>query len=230
MRVAVIGSKGFIGSCVVEHLRPHHDVVGVCRENYSELKGLSVDCLVNCGGNSRKYWANQNRVEDFKQSVLSVYESLLDFKYKRYVYISSLDAFGKNIYGYHKRLAETLIENECSSYAILRCSAVIGKGMKKGVVKDIQDNVPLFVSPTSQFKLITSSAVSEVVCKVLTPESVSGCINVGSVDTVTPESIAFLLGKKVKYHDAVETQVFDYRTDDRFGFKTAEEYIMEIVS
>jgi len=215
---------------VVEQLRLQHDVIGICRENYRELKSLSVDCLVNCGGNSRKYWANQNRVEDFKQSVLSVYESLLDFKYKRYVYISSLDAFGKNIYGYHKRLAETLIENECSSYAILRCSAVIGKGMKKGVVKDIQDNVPLFVSPSSRFKIITSNAVSEVVSKVLALDSISGYVNVGSVDTVTPENIAFLMNKRVKYCDVVETQVFDYKTDDRFGFRTAEEYIMEIVS
>lgn len=227
MKIAVIGSDGFIGRAVFEALKADHIVLGVTRDSYSYFQGESVDCLVNCNGNSRKFWANKNRTEDFKLSVQSVYNSLFDFKFKRYVYVSSMDVYSDNPYGYHKGLAEMLINNETDNYSFLRCSSVIGSGMRKGVVKDIMRGDPVFVHPESSIRIIPNTEVARVVSTVVQQDTKAQILNVGSRTTILVKEIAELFGVAVNYADTLERQMFEYPVDD-FGFKTAKEYLLDL--
>jgi hypothetical protein len=70
--------------------------------------GESFDIFINANGNSKKYWANQNPLLDFDVSVTSVYKTLFDFKFKKYIYLSSLDIFKNSVYGKNKLIAEEI--------------------------------------------------------------------------------------------------------------------------
>lgn len=229
MRVAVLGSGGFVGCAVSKRLQEEHEVSEITRDTYSHFVGSSFDVLVNCNGNSRKFWANNNRQEDFKLSVQSVYSSLFDFQFKRYIQVSSMDVYTNSPYGYHKKLAESLIRDVTSNCVFLRCSSVIGKGMKKGVVKDILDDLPVFVSSDSRIELITDTDIARVIGELVLLDSVTGAINAGSTTTITVDEIASFFGKKIRFSDCLERHVVDYPVDTRFGFKTAVEYLGDLL-
>jgi nucleoside-diphosphate-sugar epimerase len=225
MKIAVLGSNGFIGSAVSSRLREKHEVVSITRDEYKHFLGSSYDVFVNCNGNSRKFWANNNRKEDFKLSVQSVYESLCDFRFKKYIYVSSMDVYVNNTYGYHKKLAEGIISDATHNCVFLRCSSVIGKGMKKGVVKDIMEEQPVFISPESRIELITNTDIARVVEETISMDIMSQAINAGSTTTTTVNEIATFFDKKIKFSDKLEAHFFDYPVDKRFSFKTALEYL-----
>lgn len=229
MNIAVLGSNGFVGQAVSKKLSENHVITNINKHNYKDFLGHYFDIFVNCNGNSRKFWANNNIKEDFVLSVQSVYNSLFDFKFNVYIYISSMDVYAHNPYGYHKMLSENLIQDKTSNYVFFRCSSIIGKNMKKGVVKDILEDKPVFVSSDSRIELITDTDVGRVVDEVISKGIVSDIINVGSTTTITVEEIAYFFNKKIKFSDNLVLQMFDYKVDNRFNFKTALEYLNELL-
>ena len=87
MLIAVLGGRGMLGSDLVKFLGEFYKVIAIDKENYSQYLGKSFDVLINANGNSRKFWADQNLFLDFEASTISVYKSLFDFKFKKYIYI-----------------------------------------------------------------------------------------------------------------------------------------------
>jgi len=85
MTIGIIGANGFIGSTLVKTMKLQHSVTSIIRENYKSHKNDEFDIIINANGNSHKYWGNLNHLEDFDKSVMSVYKTLYDFKYKKYV-------------------------------------------------------------------------------------------------------------------------------------------------
>ena len=63
--IGILGGTGMLGSDLVTILKKYFKVVPITKLNYSKCVGKSFDILINANGNSRRYWANQNPVEDF---------------------------------------------------------------------------------------------------------------------------------------------------------------------
>ncbi len=147
--LAVIGGNGMLGLDLVKYLSSYFSVTSISKENHSQFTNKSFDVLVNANGNSKRFWAIKNPLEDFAASTVSVYKSLFDFKFKTYVYISSSDVYidhsnsdstsedqiqdsGKlSAYGLHKYLSEKIIKNHCKSYIFLIVSMYLGQTLKK---------------------------------------------------------------------------------------------------
>jgi nucleoside-diphosphate-sugar epimerase len=155
MKIGVIGANGFIGSSLVDNIKSQYLTESITKENYKSYKNIVFDIIINANGNSIKYWANKNPLKDFKKSVESVYKSLYDFKYKKYIYISSIDAENiKTTYGFHKYLAEEIIKTYCSNFSIIRLPYVIGKNATKGVVYDIINGNKIYLTKDSTLMLM----------------------------------------------------------------------------
>ena len=92
MMVFIMGGAGFVGSAFARHCYSEgidHEVIEL--DNYGDFQGRECDILVNAAGNSKKYLAAENPVEDFRFSLLPLLGSFSDFKSRVYVYISSID-------------------------------------------------------------------------------------------------------------------------------------------
>jgi nucleoside-diphosphate-sugar epimerase len=226
MKLGVIGSEGFVGSVVCKEL----NAIGITRDNYSENIGKKFDVLINCDGNSSKWQANENPVYDFSANVESVYNSIYDFKFDKYVYISSYDAHKDNAYGFHKKLAETIV-GYYTDYTILRCPIIIGKNMKKGFLHDALNDIPLYVNEDSKYRIITNTELAQTI-KMFIDKKIEGLYYLGSKDFLRIGDLPKLINKKITYRDdsKYEDYSFDsYRISSILKLKTVEEHIGDIL-
>lgn len=92
MKIAILGSNGFIGNNLFKELSKEFFVVGITRDNYEEYVGKKFDIFINANGSSKKYWAENHPLEDFELNVLSVYKTLLDFKFMKTIYRISFNS------------------------------------------------------------------------------------------------------------------------------------------
>ncbi len=252
--IAVLGGRGMLGSDLVEFLGEHYKIVAIDRDNYDQYIGKSFDVLVNANGNSRKFWANQNPYLDFEASTISVYKSLFDFKFKKYIYISSVFLYEnfpspkillKNTsedgevdikklspYSLHKFLSEQMVKRYASDYLIFRCNTMIGKHAKKGVVFDILNNKELFITLSSKLQLITTKEVANII-HFLIPKKVGGEIfNVGGKGQFSFIKAEKLFQKKIKVSAGAEKQDIEQnvsKLNKIFKLKISEEYLVDFI-
>ena len=246
MKVAVLGSGGFLGSEVAERLGEDFDVFGITRENYDAARGEAFDLFVNAAGNSRRYWANENVLEDFESSTASVYRTIFDFKIGCYVYVSSADVYGEHgdpsravetglidpsrlsPYGFHKYLSELLVKRHSEKYVILRCSALIGRGLKKGPITDLLRGEPMFVTTDSELQFISTTEVARIIEKLMEGEIFNEVFNVGGLGRVSVDRLGRIAGKEPVAREDAERQVYEMnvlKLSGRFPIRRSEEYV-----
>src|SRR3989344_5662480 len=136
IKIGILGGNGLVGSDLVRFLGRNYKVDSITRENYNDKKGKNYRIFINANGNSKRYWANQNPLEDFFTSTVSVYQSIYDFPCDLYIYISSPDVYEnhaeqdhtkeeavinpKNLetYGLHNYLSELIIKAHKKNFLI----------------------------------------------------------------------------------------------------------------
>ena len=183
--IYLLGSDGFLGSSICTILKKNKiKYIGINKKNYSNYKGKDCDVLINVSTNSKKYLAEKNFKLDFDKTVNHVLNTIRDFRYKKYILISSSDVYNDTNYpklnketayinpssltnyGLNKYLAELLVIKHCKNWLIFRCGGLIGNGLKKNPIYDLMNKKKLYVCPQSRFQFISTDDVSEIILKV----------------------------------------------------------------
>jgi nucleoside-diphosphate-sugar epimerase len=225
----VIGGTGLIGSAVAGHLRRlGGDVLSVDSQSYQEAVGRTADVLVNCNGNTFRFKANKDPHWDFKASVESVERSLFDFRIGLYIYVSTIDVYpvlfdpeqnGEDSpidlsaidpYGFHKWVAERLVEKYAPRSVIFRCGTAIGPGLKKGPLFDLLNGKPLFMSPESTLSLIDTSRVAEAVSTIVEAWPARTIINLTGTGPARLADLAAAAGTSIQLAPDAELKVHRY--------------------
>lgn len=220
MKVAVLG-LGLIGKRIHKEI----ESIGITRNNYNQYKGEHFDIFINANGNSKKYLAIKDPVKDFELTVGSVYKTLYDFSFNNYIYISSVDVFENNIYGYHKRITEQLITEAIDNYKFFRCGAVIDEEMKKGVLYDLVNDLPLRITLNSRIQVITAREIARCVKKYMKDPRIR--ITLTSNDSILISDMCKLLNKNIL--PVKDAQYISYEHKPTFKMKSCEEYIKEVI-
>ena len=230
MKIGILGSDGFLGTALCKQFP---EAVQITKKNYFDYVGDSFDVFINANGNSRKYWAEQNPYLDFMASTASVYQTFRDFKIEKYIYISSVDAQGDTVYGFHKKLAEQIVEKNANSYLILRCCAMIGEGMKKGVVYDLINEKPLWVTEDTGMRFITVNEVAKCI-DILIKNDITDIMQISGLGNIAISEIATIL--EVKYtvrNNAMSVYQIINDADSLnlyFPVKTSKQYLEEFTN
>jgi nucleoside-diphosphate-sugar epimerase len=231
--IIVIGGTGLIGSAVCARLsRDGHKVLSINSKNYSEHIGIHTDVLVNCNGNSYRYKAAKDPRWDFEASVLSVEKSLFDFKYSRYFYVSTIDVYNDisdlsrtqedapirpeqlHPYGFHKWLAERLVERFAANSLILRTGTVIGTEMKKGPLFDLTQNKPLHMSLESELSLIDSTTIADALAEFVSTPPSFRIVNLTGTGSARLRSVLAECGMSGREAPEAEQVMYRYRIDN----------------
>ncbi len=240
-----------VGSDLVRYLSQYFSVASVTKENYFQFVGESFDILINANGNTKRFWANSNPLDDFIASTVSIYKSIFDFKYSTYIYISSSDVYkdhsnslhtfesqfmdsnGLPPYGLHKYLSEKIIENNCSNYIILRSSLILGSNLKKGPIYDILHKKPLYISNSSKLQMITTKEIANVVKLLLNEKITKDVFNMGGKGIVDFKKIQAYFSMPITFSKEAETQAYEMdisKLSKLFPLKTSGEYLQEFLN
>ena len=250
MKIGIIGSNGFLGTILYTNFVKYFDeVIGINRQNYDNCLG-AYDVIINVNGNSRKYWANNNALADFDSSVTSVYKTMFDFSCGLYIYISTADIYNQptlllsvedryietkqqSVYGFNKFLAESIVKKHQRNFIILRCSAIIGKGLKKGIIYDAMSGSDLFVTENSCIQFISADAITNVITKLISNNVKNTIINVGGCGTTPINYIAKLLNSKLIFSRQATYQYYEMNVDKLkklFLLDNSNNYVKEIIN
>lgn len=240
-----------LGSDLVKYLSQSFLVTSISKDNYAQFTNRAFDVVVNANGNSKRFWANTNPLDDFTASTVSVYKSLFDFKFNTYIYISSSDVYVDHSsnastsenqiqdssklspYGFHKYLSETIVKNQCKSYVILRTSMLLGKNLKKGPIYDTVNNRSLFISESSRIQMITTVEIANIIKFFLDQNKTNNVVNVGGKGTVNFKNIQNYFSIPVTFSKKAEKQVYEMNVDKinkLFPLKSSEEYLKEFLN
>ena len=218
MKAAVLGGEGFVGSAFVRNCaRLGIDCDCVEPGNYDEFTGGEYDLLVNAAGESRKYQVNRDPAGDLRHSLEPLLKSFGDFAFRRYVYISSIDIYPDpsdparnredasvavdqiSHYGFHKFLAEKMVEHYCPSRLIVRLGGVLGPGLKKNPVFDLLHDRPLRVDIESRYQYLHTDTAAAAVFDLVSRGGDNEIYNLCGTGTVSLAEIASWLGKSPSY-------------------------------
>ena len=184
--VLILGGRGLVGSAFTRFCsRAGLSSTVVGRADYAALAGRSCDILVNANGNSSKPLATRAPLVEFDASVRSVRSSLADFRFRKYVHISSCDVYPdcsspaltgeeqrpdpahQSPYGFHKHLAEQCVMHGAADWLIFRCGGFVGPGLRKNAIFDIVHGGPLFLDPQSELQFLHTDRAAEIVFRIV---------------------------------------------------------------
>ncbi|HQR04678.1 MAG: NAD-dependent epimerase/dehydratase family protein [Proteobacteria bacterium] len=214
--IILIGGGGFVGSGFARYLASRDiPFVSVDRANYDACIGMECDVLINANGNSKKFLARDDPKSEFQASVASVRNSLADFKFRKYVFLSTSDVYpdcsdptltseaqplpvaGQSPYGFHKHLAELCVRHAAREWLIIRQGGFVGQGMKKNAIFDVLHGDRLWVHPDSRFQFIDTEDSARLIMGLVEGGITNEVFNLSGMGTIPVREIMRLAGRSV---------------------------------
>ena len=218
--IYLLGGEGFVGSGFaryLNHLKMPFTIIN--RANYSSLAGSECDIVINANGNSKKFIAKEDPKREFQESVTSVRNTLVDFKFKKYVFLSTSDVYSdcskpeltkedsklnvaeQSPYGFHKHIAELCVQHGAKDWLIIRQGGFVGEGLRKNAVFDALYGEKLRVHPDSHFQFINTEDSARLVFALIQKGISNTIFNLTSTGTIPPREIMGFVGRKIPFDE-----------------------------
>ena len=229
--IFLLGGNGFVGSGFARELkRTNTPFKTITRENYNEYVGQSCDVFINANGNSSKLLGRTDPKSEFRASVVSVRDSLADFKFGMYVFLSTSDVYpnpsspeltdessnidvpAQSTYGFHKYLAEQCVRHSAPAWLIIRQGGFVGPGLKKNAVFDVLHGEKVWVHPDSRFQYIHTDNSARACLTLLAQGAVEEVYNVSARGTISVRELMQLSGRTVPAPDDAIASSFEIST------------------
>lgn len=204
MKIALIGSGGYVGTVLHEALQGEgHTVVGVTRESYDEHKSGQYEILINCAMPSGRFWAKNNPEKDFIETIEKTANLLYGWKFKKIVQISTVSARCQlnTVYGRHKSAAEKLCD--FGENLVVRLGALYGGNMKKGVLVDMLEGKKVYVDGESRYSFVSVDFCAHWIAKHLDR---AGVVEIGGKNALPLKDVARHLGANIEFEGLVDLQ------------------------
>jgi hypothetical protein len=197
----ITGIKSGLGQFLFESIE---DSYGLTRDNFNDIKSESFDVIVHCAYNKENTITNHKK---YLNDNIILTQDLKKFKYKKFIYISSIDVYSENLsmYATFKKFSETLMDSED---IILRCSAMVGKSMKANSLTKLYENVEsISLSGESTMNYIL---YSDLLNFVINADQYKGIIDFVANDFTKIENIKGLFNSKTRLGNYTYNSVMNF--------------------
>lgn len=229
--IFLLGGEGFVGGGFARELRRSGTPFEIIsRANYQQFVGRSCDLLINANGSSSKPLARTDPKADFRASVLSVRDSLVDFRFETYLFLSTSDVYPdpssvdttaessaicvsrQSPYGFHKYLAEQCVRHAAARWLIIRQGGFVGPGLKKNAVFDVLHGDKLWVHLDTRFQYIHTDDSARCCLALLDTGAVNDVYNLTAQGTISVREVMDLAGRSVPAPDDAVATAFEIST------------------
>lgn len=229
--IFLLGGNGFVGSGIARELERRGERFEIIsRQNYDKFVGRSCDLFINANGNSSKLLGKNEPKAEFRASVLSVRDSLVDFTFGKYMFLSTSDVYpnpgspestgegldieiaAQSTYGFHKYLAEQCVRHAAERWLIIRQGGFVGPGMKKNAVFDVLHGEKAWVHPDTRFQYIHTDDSASACLGLLDGGAINEVFNVTAKGTISVQEIMALSGRMVPTPEDAAPAVYEIST------------------
>ncbi len=205
--IALIGSNGFVGQSIKRYIFNDKNILMtyVTRENYEKARiEKKYDIIINAAMPSKRFWAKKNPYKDFLETVEKTFKIVNEWESSKIIQISSISARSQlnTTYGRHKAAAEKLLDN--NKNLILRLGPMYGKSLNKGVLIDMKNNEPVYVSKESLYSFAPVDWVGEWICKNM---HLSGILDLGGKNAIKLKEVSEKIGSKSIFNGPIDNQI-----------------------
>lgn len=230
--IYILGGNGFVGSAYARLFEARKLAYRVItRANYEELRGTRCDVFINANGNSKKFLAAREPLNEFDQSVRSVAESFEAFDCGAYVFLSTGDVYPEqhsaavtreeqtidpahqSRYGLHKRLAEMLVQGVQKRWLVVRMGGFVGPGLKKNAIYDMLTGAPVWLSPASELQFISTDRAASLVWRLVEKDVAGEIVNLGATGLVNLGALHARLGSSSEFKADAPTVRYELSLD-----------------
>lgn len=215
MKILVTGANSGLGKYLCELF----SAVPFTRQDFKSFNyNQDVDLVIHCAFNVSKN-IKSSEFSGYIEDNLLLTKKLLNLKYKKFVFISSIDVYPKSneihtesedficdkiegLYGLFKVISEKLAINSAKDYLILRPTALLGRYCRKNsLIKILSEETPsLTLTPDSEFNYILYEDIFKFI-KNAQEKNISGIFNICANDNITLAEIVkkFTPNKKIRF-------------------------------
>jgi len=216
---AVIGTNGFIGRNLVQHLQGRGvEVLPITRDSsHEDLPTSTVDCVFFCAGNGVAYMTDRDPEFCIRRNIIELYQYIRILKYRCWVHFSTtsvypdrllrktedapLDVGGISLYGAHKLLSERYVAQYAPEWLIVRPTYLFGPGLRRNLFFDLlTGRRDIYLKRDSHLAALHVTNLAEAVvhlAEVLENE----VVNVGSAHVVSVDEILAMNPGDYVFHD-----------------------------
>ncbi len=177
--IALIGHTGFVGSNLEKELTDKLHCFNT--SNITDIHGKTFDCLYISAIQAKKWWANQNAVED-RKLIDVLFEHLRSVKANKVVFISTVDVYQPPInadedtrsiqnmhpYGANRLYAEKKVRALFSDVHIIRLQGLVAENLTKNIVFDLKNkNMIASINPNSALQWYPLRRLNSDIQKVM---------------------------------------------------------------
>lgn len=229
--IFLLGAEGFLGKAISFTLEKHKlKYTPITRKNYKRFVGKSCNILINSSTNSKKFLSETDFDYDYNETVNNVLNSIKNFKFKKYILISSSDVYNEknqldktkensiidvsslSNYAFNKYYAELLVQKKIKNWLIFRCGGLIGKGLKKNPIYDLLNNKKLFIDPKSKFQFIDTVEVAEIILVIIKRKIKNNIFNLSGQGNIKIKDIIQRYNFKPSYSDVLNLVNYNINT------------------
>ncbi len=183
--------------------------------NFDQIKA-GADFVVHCAARPPELVTSKSLFPFLEDNVLLT-EKLVEIPHKKFIYISSVDVYPKNlavhseeeniplesisdIYGLCKLMSESIVQKTCRNHLILRCASFLGPyARSNSLIKLLEEENPLLsLSAESALNYIRHNQIAEFI-KYASENNVQGIYNATSSENVTLARIAETFKRKARF-------------------------------
>ncbi len=224
--IALIGADGFVGKSIKKNILydKSNSITCVTRENYEAARDeKEYDIIINAAMPSKRFWAKQNPNKDFCETVEKTFNIVTNWKSSKIIQISSISARSQldTTYGRHKAAAEKLVSDEKN--LILRLGPMYGKDLNKGVLIDMKNDKPVYVSKESLYCFAPVDWIGKWICENI---HLSGVLDVGGNNAIKLDEIAQKIGSKSLFIGPIDNQIISKEIKDAPEARNVLEFIL----
>ena len=211
--VAVIGANGYVGKALYKELLKtnRYSVTTVTRENYDQIQKREFDIVINSAMPSARFKAKNDPAWDYAETVTKTANILYEWKYKKFVQISTVSARCQldTVYGRHKVAAEKLCD--FGDNMIIRLGAMYSEDLSKGVLVDMMQGKKVFVDGASRYCFASRDFVASWIAEHLDQK---GIVEVGGRQAISLAEIAKHIGNAIEFEGSLDHQEIENPSQD----------------